>query len=46
MEERERERYSTDQSLLPVIVELAEDTKWKVRLAIMPLFAEKLVRVV
>jgi len=34
------------QSLLPAIVELAEDTKWCVRLAIieyMPLLAEKLV---
>ena len=35
------------QSLLPAIVELAEDTKWRVRLAIieyMPLLAEQLVR--
>lgn len=34
------------QSLLPAIVELAEDTKWRVRLAIieyMPLLAEQLV---
>ena len=33
-------------SLLPAIVELAEDTKWRVRLAIieyMPLLAEQLV---
>ena len=33
------------QSLLPAIVELAEDTKWRVRLAIieyMPLLAEQL----
>lgn len=37
------------QSLLPAIVELAEDSKWRVRLAIieyMPLLAEQLVRVV
>ena len=36
------------QSLLPAIVELAEDAKWRVRLAIieyMPLLAEQLVRV-
>ena len=35
------------QSLLPAIVELAEDTKWRVRLAIieyMPLLAGQLVR--
>lgn len=35
------------QSLLPAIVELAEDAKWRVRLAIieyMPLLAEQLVR--
>ena len=35
------------QSLLPAIVELAEDSKWRVRLAIieyMPLLAEQLVR--
>lgn len=34
------------QSLLPAIVELAEDAKWRVRLAIieyMPLLAEQLV---
>ena len=34
------------QSLLPAIVELAEDSKWRVRLAIieyMPLLAEQLV---
>ncbi len=34
------------QSLLPAIVDLAEDTKWRVRLAIieyMPLLAEQLV---
>lgn len=34
------------QSLLPAIVELAEDNKWRVRLAIieyMPLLAEQLV---
>lgn len=37
------------QSLLPAIVELAEDAKWRVRLAIieyMPLLAEQLVCVV
>ena len=36
------------QSLLPAIVELAEDTKWRVRLAIieyMPLLAEQLVSI-
>ena len=36
------------QSLLPAIVELAEDTKWRVRLAIieyMPLLAGQLVSV-
>ena len=36
------------QSLLPAIVELAEDSKWRVRLAIieyMPLLAEQLVGV-
>ena len=36
------------QSLLPAIVELAEDAKWRVRLAIieyMPLLAEQLVRI-
>jgi serine/threonine-protein phosphatase 2A regulatory subunit A len=34
------------QSLLPAIVELAEDTKWRVRLAIieyMPLLAGKII---
>jgi len=34
------------QSLLPAIVEMAEDTKWRARLAIieyMPLLAEQLV---
>lgn len=37
------------QSLLPAIVELAEDTKWRVRLAIieyMPLLAEQLVSLI
>ena len=36
------------QSLLPAIVELAEDAKWRVRLAIieyMPLLAEQLVSI-
>ena len=39
--------HQLSQSLLPAIVELAEDTKWRVRLAIieyMPLLAGQLVR--